>query len=291
MIRHRRHALTRLARFVVLLAVGFPLAVITSFEALSAPRADLWERWETHDPVSTAEINHEAWGRLLKEYLLTDSKGVNRFDYGGVSASDRGALDRSIANLAALPIDAYNKSEQLAYWINLYNALTVKVVLAHYPVESIRDIDISPGLFAFGPWDKPLIAVAGEALTLNDIEHRILRPIWQDPRIHYAVNCASLGCPNLQKTPFTGKNFDALLDRAARGYVNSSHGVRPGKDGLIVSSIYVWFREDFGDSDEDVIAHLLRYAGPDLSAKIEQTPKLAGHAYDWSLNGYSDIGS
>ena len=291
MIQYRRHALTRLARFAVLLAVCFPLAGIASFEALFAPRAELWERWETHNPVSTAEINHEAWGQLLKDYLLTDSKGINRFDYGGVSASDREALDRSIANLADLPIDEYNKSEQLAYWINLYNALTVKVVLAHYPVESIREIDISPGLFANGPWDKSLITVAGEALTLNDIEHRILRPIWQDPRIHYAVNCASVGCPNLQKTPFTGKNFDELLDGAARDYVNSSHGVRSGKDGLIVSSIYVWFREDFGDSDEDVIAHLLRYAGPELSAKIKQTQKLAGHGYDWSLNDHPDSGS
>ena len=248
MIRYARHTLARLARVAAVMAVASPLAGLTSLEALCAPRADLWERWETHDPKSSAEIDHQAWGRLLKTYIVTDSDGVNRFDYGAVSAGDRHALDRYIADLAGLPIDDFNRAEQRAYWINLYNALTIQVVLAHYPVESIRDIDISPGFFADGPWGKELITIAGEDLSLNDIEHRILRPIWQDPRVHYAVNCASIGCPNLQKTPFTGRNAEAVLDRAARDYVNSARGVRSGKDGLVVSSIYVWFREDFGSA-------------------------------------------
>ncbi len=291
MISHGRYVLSRLARLAAVIAIGFPLAGISSFEALFAPRAELWERWETQDPSSSDEIDHQAWGRLLETYLATDAHGVNRFNYGGVSLSDRQALDRYIAGLAVLPIDSYKKSEQLAYWINLYNALTVQVVLTHYPVASIRDIDISPGLFADGPWDKTLISVAGEALSLNDIEHRILRPIWQDPRIHYAVNCASIGCPNLQATPFTGKNADELLERAAHDYVNSTRGVRPSENGLIVSSIYVWFREDFGGSDDKVVTHLRRYAGPELSAEIERAQKLVDHAYDWSLNDHSNSGS
>jgi hypothetical protein len=284
MIRYGRRAFARLARLAAILAMGFPLAGITSLEALFAPKAELWERWQAHDPASSDEIDHEAWGRLLTTYLLADSNGVNRFDYGGVSTSDRKALDGYVAGLAALPIDAYNRSEQLAYWVNLYNALTIQVVLAHYPVESIRDIDISPGLFADGPWGKPLVSVAGEALTLNDIEHRILRPIWKDPRIHYAVNCASVGCPDLQTVPFTGRTADALLDRAARDYVNSARGVWAGKDGLVVSSIYIWFKDDFGGNDKAVIAHLSRYADAQLSARIAQTPKLVDHDYDWSLN-------
>ncbi len=280
----RRRLFTRAARLAAVITVSLPLAGYASVEALFAPKSELWARWQTHDPASGAEIDHEAWGRLLKAYLHTDGDGLNRFDYAAVTTLDRVALGRYVAGLAGLPIDGYSRAEQLAYWINLYNALTVQVVLTHYPVASIRDIDVSPGIFSDGPWDRPLVTVAGEALTLNDIEHRILRPIWQDPRIHYAVNCASVGCPNLQEIPFTAENAEGLLESAARTYVNSPRGVRPGWNGLIVSSIYVWFQEDFGDSDEGVIAHLERYAEPETSAAIKQARRLAGHAYDWLLN-------
>ncbi len=291
MIHHARHMLARLTRVAAIVAVAFPLAGLTSLEALFAPSSDLWERWEAHDPESKTEIDHQAWGQILQTYLVASPDGVNRFSYGAVSPGDRERLDRYITELSGLPIDNYSRAEQQAYWINLYNALTIQVVLAHYPVDSIRDIDISPGLFADGPWDKELITVAGEDLSLNDIEHRILRPIWRDPRIHYAVNCASIGCPNLQVTPFTAGNANELMDRAARDYVNSPRGVRPGKDGLIVSSIYVWFREDFGEDDEDLVAHLSRYAGPELQALIAKTPKLVEHDYDWSLNDHATSGS
>jgi hypothetical protein len=165
------------------------------------------------------------------------------------------------------------------------------VVLSHYPVASIRDIDVSPGLFSDGPWDRALVTVAGEALTLNDIEHRILRPIWRDPRIHYAVNCASIGCPNLQAAPFTAENTEALLESAARSYVNSPRGVSFGETGLVVSSIYVWFQDDFGDNDAKVIAHIERYAEPELAERIRQAPRLSGHAYDWELNDARRAGS
>jgi hypothetical protein len=264
--------------------MAFPLAGISSFEALFAPSADLWPRWQAHDPTSTATIDHGRWQRLLETHIRADGDGLNRFDYRGPGAAERESLEAYIAELAGLPIDGYDRAEQAAFWINLYNALTVRVILEHYPVESIRDIDISPGLFADGPWDKKLVSVAGEALTLNDIEHRILRPIWNDPRIHYAVNCASIGCPNLQRMAFTGSNLQDLLETAARDYVNSPRGARLENNGLHVSSIYVWFQEDFGGDDSGVIAHLARYAEPGLAARLEGIGALADHDYDWSLN-------
>ena len=287
----RRSALIGLGRATALAAVALPLAGFGSIEALFAPRSDLWPRWQAHDPDATAEIDHEAWGRLLAAHLRTGEDGVNRFDYAAVITADRVALGRYIAALAALPIDDYDRAEQMAYWINLYNALTVHVVLTHYPVDSIRDIDVSPGLFSDGPWDRPLVTVAGEALTLNDIEHRILRPIWRDPRIHYAVNCAAIGCPNLQPAPFTGANAEDLLESAARAYVNSTRGVAVGRYGLVVSSIYVWFQDDFGAGDDEVIGHLIRYAEPGLAAELRRVGKIADHRYDWSLNDVRGAGS
>lgn len=280
-----------LRRFATLLLVALPLAGISSFEALFAPKSELWERWQAHDPGATAVVDHGAWQGLLQAYLRPGADGLNRFDYGAVGPTGRAALEGYVAHLAAQPIDRLSKTEQLAFWINLYNALTVRVVLEHYPVDSIRDIDISPGLFADGPWDKALVTVAGEELSLNDIEHRILRPIWRDRRIHYALNCASVGCPNLLAEAFTGANAEALLDAAARAYVNGPRGLRLVKGKVIVSSIYVWFKEDFGRSDAAILAHLARFAEPDLAAKLAGVTKLDDHAYDWTLNDAAGSGS
>lgn len=269
----------------LLLAVAGPLGAISRFEALFAPRAELWERWTAHHLDSAASIDHRPWDRFLKMYVSDDGEdGVNRVAYGRITDTDRRGLDAYVASLAATPISGYSRAEQLAYWINLYNALTVKVVLDRYPVKTIRDIDISPGLFSVGPWGKKLVTVEGEDLSLNDIEHRILRPIWRDPRIHYAVNCASIGCPDQRRTAFTAANTEALLTKAAREYVNDPRGARLESGRLVVSSIYVWFREDFGDSDAGVIAHLKQYAGPRLQAMLAQIERIGDHAYDWGLN-------
>ena len=148
-----------LRRIATLLLIALTLAGISSFEALFAPKSELWERWQAHDPDATAVVDHGAWQGLLEAYLRPGADGLNRFDYGAVDADGRAALDGYVAHLAAQPIDRFSRREQLAYWVNLYNALTVRVVLEHYPVESIRDIDISPGLFADGPWDKKLIRI------------------------------------------------------------------------------------------------------------------------------------
>jgi len=260
------------------------LMVAWSISAEAAPRAELWAKWGAHDNGSTARIDHGIWNRFLQIYVRVDSNGIARIPYGRVSASDRDALGADLSRLASLPVSAYNRREQFAFWIDLYNELTVKLVLDHYPVSSIKDIDISPGLFASGPWGKKLIAIEGEPLSLDDIEHRILRPIWRDPRIHYAVNCGALGCPNLQSVAFTAANTESLLDRAAREYVNSSRGAAIAGDRLIVSSIYIWYEPDFGSSDRGVIDHLRRYAGPELAAALAVIDRISGDRYDWGLN-------
>ncbi len=186
------------------------------------------------------------------------------------------------SRLAAL-FGRHRRTEQLAYWINLYNALTVKVVLDHHPLPSIRDISISPGLFSSGPWGAELVRVEGEPIRLDDIEHRILRPLWQDSRVHYALNCASLGCPNLAREAFTAENTERLLDAGARAYVNHPRGVSLVNGRLGVSSIYVWFEEDFG-GEAGVLAHLRRYADPKLAASLAPAAAIDDDAYDWSLN-------
>ncbi len=257
--------------------------------ALAAPRAEPWPRWEAQAPMSKLGIDHGAWNHWLATYVVAGSDGINRVRYGQVSAADRRALSDYLRAMQAIVPSRYRRSEQLAYWINLYNATTVNVVLEHYPVKSIRDIDISPGLFSTGPWKKKLLTVDGTELSLDDIEHRILRPLMRDPRVHYAVNCASLGCPNLQPRAFSGARLDEMLDQAAREFINHPRAARVDDDGkLRVSSIYDWFVSDFGGSETGVLAHLRQYAAPALARVLENRREIDGYTYDWRLN---DAGS
>lgn len=277
MIMRLRALLLAVAAFVF--ASGFG-----SIERLFAPGAHLWPRWQAHDPDSRAAIDHAAWDALLGRYVVRGEGGINLFAYAEVSPADRVALAAYLDRLARIPITRYDRGEQLAYWINLYNALTVKVVLDHYPVKSIRDIDISPGLCADGPWARKLVTVEGEAVSLNDIEHRILRPIWRDPRIHYAVNCASIGCPDLRARAYTAATVEAMLEDGAAEYINSPRGVSIEDGTVTVSRIYDWFYEDFGGTDAAVFNHLLNYAAPRLKRNLETIGRIHEVAYDWRLN-------
>jgi hypothetical protein len=255
------------------------------FEALFAPRARLWARWTTHDAASTRRIDHGDWDAFLRRQRRAMPDGTARIAYSAVSPADRALLEGYVSVLVGVDVDRLSRPEQYAYWTNLYNALTVRTVLFKYPVASIREINLTGGLLVRGPWDATIATVAGEALTLNDIEHRILRPIWQDPRTHYALNCAAIGCPNLLPQALTAANTNALLEDGARAYVNDPRGVTvlPDGSGLRLSSIYNWFAEDFG-GESGVVPHLLRYAAPPLAERIRANPRIAGFAYDWALN-------
>ena len=245
-----QHIPTTLLRPVVVAMLITPLLGFTFLESVLAPKADLWPRWQAFNPVSREAIDHRLWDRFLKTYVKKDSNGVNRVAYG--------------------------RPVQKAFWINLYNALTVRLIIDSYPVTSIQDLD--------SPWYKKVIEVEGVALTLNDIEHRILRPIWRDARVHYAVNCASIGCPNLIPVAFTGGNISQLLELAAYSYINHPRGVRIKDGDLIVSKIYAWFSEDFGGTQESVIAHLREYAKPGLLDALRGRNAIDDYEYDWGLN-------
>lgn len=268
----------------LLAALLSPAPATAAFESLFAPKAKLWQRWSAHDAGSRAVIDHQAWGRILKRAIKPGPEGLNRLAYAAFSPEDKRQLASYIRTLSAIRISRYARPEQFAYWVNLYNALTVRVVLGRYPVKSIRDIDISPGLFADGPWGKKLVSVEGHKLSLDDIEHRILRPIWRDARIHYVVNCAAYSCPNLRRIALTSANTEGVLDAAARDYINSPRGVRFRRGRAIVSSLYVWYAGDFGGSDAKIISHLMRYAREPLKAKLATIGSLDKHAYDWKLN-------
>jgi hypothetical protein len=262
--------------------------IIFSIAANAAPSAELWQRWTEHDPDATQSIDHGGWDQLLDRYLIKKKNNINRFAYKAVSEDDHYKLKAYITSLGNTKISNYNRDEQLAFWINLYNALTIEVILQRYPVYSIRDI--SSGIFTSGPWKKKLVTVESKRLTLDDIEHRILRPIWQDPRLHYAVNCAAIGCPNLQPQAFTASNTEIMLEKAALEFVNHPRAAMVSSSGkLRVSSIYNWFEEDFGGK-KGVLAHLRQYAKPKLSDALQDVDEIYGDHYNWELNGLTPVG-
>lgn len=260
--------------------LAFLLLVLVA-PAAAAPDAEIWHRWLDHDPTSMREIDHWRWEQFLLRYLRIGADGVHRIAYAEVTPADRARLERYVEQLADLPVTAYNRDEQMAYWINLYNALVVRLVLDHYPVASIRDIGGRDG-----PWDLDLVVVDGEALSLNDIEHRILRPIWRDPRVHYALSCGAVGCANLQPVPFVGDRIGRQLTEAAMAFVNDERCVRID-ESLMVSSIFRWYREDFGGSDRHVISHLMAYAEPGLALALQRFDRVDADLFDWRLNDAS----
>lgn len=280
-VRSEKFSLRRAS--IIFLAI---ITILYGASAQAAPKAELWARWQKHDPASRQKINHGDWDRFLKQYVVTaDPSGIYRVRYQAVTTEDRKILKGYLQAMQAVAVSNYSRAEQQAYWINVYNAATVDVILSRFPVVSIRDINISPGLLARGPWGAKLFSVEGERLSLDDIEHRILRPIWKDSRIHYALNCASLGCPNLQAEAYTADNTEALLERGAREFINHPRGVAIQKGRLQVSSIYVWFQEDFGGDAEGLMEHWQQYANPRLADALEKYSGGLAHDYDWRLNG------
>jgi hypothetical protein len=265
----------------ILLAATLLLLPVAA--ASAAPQAELWPRWEAHNPASTEVVDHSDWQAFLDAYLITNHPSeVNRVPYGEVSGADRRALQGYLDDLQSVPVLDLNRDEQLAYWINLYNAATVDVILDHYPVDSIRDI--GGGLVAKGPWDEALLRVEGEDLTLNDVEHRIIRPIWKDERIHYVVNCASIGCPNLYPEALTASNWERVFEESAVSYTNHPRGVRFDGNRLVLSEIYNWYVADFGGDVDGVIAHLVDYVDDETAGRLRSYSGRVRYEYDWSLN-------
>ena len=260
------------------------LLVLASLAFVPAQAGELDAYFSTHNQNATMTVDHSAWERILSTYVVASPDRINRFAYGRVSAADKKALKAYLVALEGVKVTTLKNDEQRAFWINLYNALTIDVVLDRYPVKSIKDISLGGGFFSSGPWKKPLVKVEGKALSLDNIEHDILRKVWKDARVHYAVNCASISCPNLMAKAFTAANLDEMLTQGAKDYVNHPRGARASGGKITLSRIYSWYRSDFGSSDAEVLRHIAKYAAAPLKKALADVDTIDGYDYDWSLN-------
>jgi Protein of unknown function, DUF547 len=259
------------------------LAVIPATAILAAcgspGSGGLGEESFSSNAGSEGAIDHSAWDAMLQEYVSEGPTGINLVDYSRFKNEATDELAGYLGAMQEVSIENFGRDEQFAFWVNLYNAATVDAILKNLPLASIRDI----GLLGSGPWKDDAATVAGRTLSLDNIEHDILRPEWQDVRIHYAVNCASIGCPNLATRAYTGEKLEDMLEEAAKAYVNHPRGFGGTPDALIASNIYEWYQADWG-TEQDVLAHAREYAEGPTAALLEEVQAIDSYAYDWSLN-------
>lgn len=221
-------------------------------------------------------VDNSIYAHLLEKYV---KNGV--VDYQGFKGEET-KLDKYLKILEKTDVTKLPQNEQYAYYVNAYNAWTVKLILTGYPgITSIKEL----GTFWKSPWKKKICRIGGKKISLDDIEHRILRPRFKDPRIHFVVNCASKSCPPLRSEPYSGKILDQQLDDATRSFLNDpTQNYLQGKT-LYVSSLFKWYKGDFKDG---VISFFLKYAEGDLKKKLlvnKDKITVKYLHYDWSLNG------
>jgi hypothetical protein len=207
------------------------------------------------------------WDQLLKKYVGTNGM----VDYAAWKKDPQ--MQRAIKLFSSQhPNETWSKSEIMAYWINVYNAYTVKLILDNFPLRSITDLD--------KPWDTKFIQIQGKSYSLNQIEHEILRKKYKDPRIHFAVNCASFSCPKLLNTAYRAEKLNAQLEQQAKEFINDKSRNRISPKQIEISKLFDWYKEDFTSGGKSVIDYLNKYA----AVSISSTAELSYLDYDWSLN-------
>jgi len=227
--------------------------------------------------AGTEAPDHSIWNILLQKHVSPKGK-VN---YKGF-ISDKASLEAYLELLSknAPDRETWSEEEQLAYWINAYNAFTVKLIVDNYPTGSIRDL--GPKLkipLVNDVWHYKFFKIGGQESSLDEIEHSILRKEFEEPRIHFAINCASVSCPPLLNEAFIPEKLESQMDKVAKGFINDPSRNKISKNEVEVSPIFSWFKGDF-TKNGSLIDFLNKYS----NIKINSDAKVSHMKYDWNLN-------
>lgn len=230
-------------------------------------------------PVSDADpVSHEMWDKLLKKYV--DENGL--VDYKGFG-KDKQILNSYLHLLgkSAPNKKTWSEEEQLAFWINAYNACTIALILEHYPIKSIKSIGSAPLItFVNSPWDIKFIEIGNKKLDLNNIEHGIIRTDFNDPRIHFALVCAARSCPELRNEAYTGEKLDQQLEEEAIAFINNPTRNKIRKEEVQLSKYFTWYGGDFEANGQGIIDFINQYS----NTQIFKNADISYLEYDWSLN-------
>lgn len=255
-----------------------------AFTLLSLPLFVQCSRGGENDamPADVGEFDHShaSFTKVLQKHVEGEA-----VDYAGLKQYP-GALNNYLDALAAVPekdFEGWRRHQQMAFLINLYNAATLKLVIDHYPIRSIKNI----GGILKGPWKQKVVRLFGETVSLDYVEHGLVRPNYGEPRIHFAVNCASIGCPALRPEAFQASKLDTQLDEQARGFLRdpSKNRLDADKGVLHLSPIFDWFEEDFTGKSGSVAKFVTPYFPKAQQATIAKGGLRIRHTdYDWGLN-------
>lgn len=253
--------------FISLLFVSCNLTSAAGITSQGQPTKKVDGELTSTTANSVVNFDHSAWDALLKKYV--DEDGM--VDYKGFK-EDRAALNKYLQKLSSTePTDEWSVQELLAFYINLYNAYTVDLILNNYPTNSIKDID--------GAFTKGFVPIGNRELSLGGIENGILRKM-DEPRIHFAINCASISCPKLLNEAFTASKINEQLEKVTREFINSDKNDITANTPK-VSSIFKWYAKDYTvNGKKDVIGFINQYSDIEINPRVELQYK----EYDWNLN-------
>lgn len=251
-------------KFIILLIIGFSLNYANS-------------------------LDHSLLTELMEKY---NHNGM--VDYQGLKSEPK--LDNYLDLLAGTdPGKLSSDNEKMAFWINVYNAFTIKAIVDNYPVESINDLHkggrILGHILSTTIWDEDFIVINGKEYSLNDVEHEILRKDFDEPRIHFAIVCASISCPVLRKEAFVPEKLDEQLQDQALIFFNDETKNKFDAVNKIahISKILDWFDEDFGNNDEEILLFVSKFLKKEISADIKKNKSdwsIEYLSYDWGLNDH-----
>lgn len=213
--------------------------------------------------------NHKLWDVLLKKHVKTNGVDYENF------LKDKKALEFYLKQFESISLKEFNEKEQLALFINAYNAFTVDLILSNYSntLKSIKDIK--------NPWDNKIYNIAGTKYSLNEIEHKFLRENLKEPRIHFAINCASISCPPLQPYAFLPNQIESQLSDVTTKFINSPQGVRITENKIEISQIFNWFKKDFETEKTTLTNFISKFLNPSLDISKH---KISYIEYNWNLN-------
>lgn len=238
---------------------------VTKNNTVTAQKEVVTEKTTIKTTTEISLASHEAFNSMLQKFVT--SAGTVNYAGWKKSESDLDSYLQSLA--AAIPSASTARNEALAYWINAYNAYTIKLILKNYPVAKITDLN------AGKPWDVQWITLAGKKYSLNDIENKVIRPTFKEPRIHFAVNCAAKSCPPLANKAFTADNLNSMLELRTKAFINSNLNTVTAEK-VTLSKIFDWYKEDFGN----VLTFINKYA----NTKANKNASIAYNEYNWALN-------
>ena len=245
---------------------------------------------------AASPFDHGPFDQVLQEYV--DDQGLVRY---AALAKDRAQLDAYVDSLGLYSPESHpdrfpSREHKLAYWINAYNAFTLRGVIDVYPIASVMDAFAASGFF-----NRQTFVAGGREMTLDHIENQIIRPIYQEPRIHFAVNCAALSCPQLDNRAFTAPDLDARLERGLTRFAQDPNHVRLQENRLYLSKVLDWYGEDFTawfpsdrpnpENMPTIVNYLHPYLPPDLAAELTANIAIEYSEYDWTLNEVKETGS